>query len=206
MYLNAQDMRDRHQVLDHQVLKMPEDKNMTFVLYSFGNIENASNFKNDPELIERMKSGGVNGSCACGDNCDCGYSKCPCEDVEEKVHCECNCGGGGTKLVIFTKVHSCPNITVKENASFLMFQEVNDYNHWMKVYTSSTDIFETHNVISRTVYTLPDNTNFVLVVFTYANINSCLEMATDPIFAEKLEKTAVRNSTFAKKFALEHVN
>ena len=178
---------------------------MTFVLYSFASLERANDFKNDPELIERMKKGGVNGACECGNDCNCGQSNCPCES-EEKVHCECNCGGGGTKLVIFNKAQASTNIMVKENASLLIFQEARDCNQWNKMYNNSTDLFSKHGVISRTVYTLPENSNYILVVHSFNDINNCLEMATDPLLIQRLDENTEQKSTFAKKFALEHVN
>ena len=188
---------DKYHVNESVLLIDSNDKSQIAVINSFENMDYAKLFRN--ELIETLKV-----TCCCGEDCACGEA-CACASEEKSAPCPCNCTNNAS-TVLFNKVQSCSNFTEREKATLLVFNEAEDFNKFNHVYNGSTDLFKKHRVLSRIVCSLPENVNFVLCVFTFGNLEECIEFSDDPLFFERMKQCCVMDSTFCNKVVMENVN
>lgn len=195
VFHSLQDIRDKYHVNDVEILRSMTDSSMT-VLMQFSNMDMATAMKNDPEFLSRMKL-----VCACGEKCACASQN---SDLNE---CKCDCASESseTSLTIFSKVQSCSNVTIKEKATLLVFQEADDFNKWNQVYGRSDDLFKKHSVVSRSVFSMPKNSKLLLVIYTFENIQDCVNMSKDSVLADRMAECCIMDSNFFDKIVMENV-
>ena len=147
----------------------------------------------------RLQMGGVINACPCGPNCACAPD-CKCVSSDSGCSKE-----GDSSIILFTKAQSCSNITERERAMFLIFQETDDWNKWNQVYNKSIDLFKKYHVISRNVYTLPTDSSKILVTHSFGNLKECIQMSEDQDLFDRMKQCCIESS-FAKKMVMEIIN
>ena len=208
VHRQGQDVRDNFACIDNETLRSHDDPNSIATIHCFNNLENALGFRNDPDFMLRLQLAGVINACPCGPNCACGPD-CKCvSNGENSDSSECKCGCSkedDTSIILFTKAQSCSNITERERAMLLIFQETDDWNKWNQVYNKSIDLFKKYHVISRNVYTLPTDSSKILVTHSFGNLKDCIQMSEDQDLLDRMKQCCIESS-FSKKMVMEIIN